>query len=92
MARNVRLKHEYVEKMAKLCRKYGLSALEIDGESIKMSFYEEKPSIKGVNYGKVSKEVQAELDYLQKEQEMDELKFMDPAAYEEKLGLEAMNG
>lgn len=92
MARNVRLKHEYVEKMAKLCRKYGLSSLEIAGESIKMSFYEEKPAQKALNYGKVSKEVQAELDYLQKEQEMDELKFMDPAAYEEKLGMEAMNG
>jgi hypothetical protein len=92
LERNARITPEKLEKYAKICKKHGITHMEISEKGVIFD-------INGVNtlnnppvYGKISKEAQEELHSLQKEQEMDEMKFMDPASYEEALMRENNNG
>jgi hypothetical protein len=94
LARSNGLSDNRIEKLIKFGAKNQVKSLKLANLGIEIEFFEKTDENK-VGFGKTSKkesETHKELEELRKEIELDELKFMSPSEYEDKIAYGEIDG
>lgn len=74
-------------QILKITQKMNVKSFEVSENGLKVEFFEEKTVWKDNSRKKISKSDKELLEKIQKQAEIDELRLVDPAGYEEKLAL-----